>query len=86
MQGRQKKRLTKKDVPEPERSYCHAIFGKWIYALEESGIIVPSESTLRRRKEHKEKWKKKHREMSYRRSAKGKEELRRLKEQQKKPE
>lgn len=86
MQAKQEKRLSKKDVPEPERSYCHALFGKWLYALEEAGIIIPSEETLAKRAAHKAKWKKKHREMSYWRSAAGKAERAKLEEEKMKKE
>ena len=34
---------TKKDIPEQMRPYYRVYFGKWCYALEETGIVVPSE-------------------------------------------
>ena len=44
---------TKKDIPEEMRPYYRVYFGKWCYALEETGIVIPSEKTLERRRRHK---------------------------------
>ena len=44
---------TKKDIPEEMRSYYRVYFKKWCYALEECGIVIPSERTLARRMRHK---------------------------------
>ena len=46
-------RPKKADIPENIRPYYRVLFGKWIYALEEAGLSVPSEATLRRRQSHK---------------------------------
>ena len=47
----------KKDVPEEMRPYYRVLFGKWCYALEVAGIVIPSERTLARRMRHKNKHK-----------------------------
>ena len=44
---------TKKDIPEKMRPYYRVYFGKWCYALEAAGIVVPSQRTLDRRMRHK---------------------------------
>jgi len=64
---------TKKDVAGEIIGGCHSVFGKWVYALEAAGVKTPTEKTLTRRAHHKAKWKKRHKEMSRRRSAKLKE-------------
>ena len=46
----------KKDIPEQMRPYYRVYFGKWCYALEETGIVIPSERTLERRARKKEKY------------------------------
>jgi hypothetical protein len=33
-------------MPEKMRPYYRVYFGKWCYALEKTGIVVPSEHTL----------------------------------------
>ena len=47
---------TKKDIPERMRPYYRVYFGKWCYALEETGIVIPSEHTLERRAKEKGKY------------------------------
>ena len=47
---------TKKDIPEEMRPYYRVYFGKWCYALEETGIVIPSERTLERRARKKGKY------------------------------
>lgn len=49
---------TKKDIPEEMRPYYRVYFGKWCYALEACGIVIPSEHTLERRARHKNRHKK----------------------------
>jgi hypothetical protein len=44
---------TKKDIPDAIKPYYRVLFGKWCYALEASGIVIPSEATLERRRRHK---------------------------------
>ena len=44
---------TRKDIPEMMRPYYRVYFGKWCYALEKTGIVIPSEKTLERRRRHK---------------------------------
>ena len=44
---------TKKDIPDKMRPYYRVYFGKWCYALEECGLVIPSEKTLERRRRHK---------------------------------
>ena len=44
---------TKKDIPEEMRPYYRVYFGKWCYALEAAGIVIPSQRTLDRRMRHK---------------------------------
>ena len=61
---------TKKDVTSEIIGGCHSVFGKWVYALEEAGVKIPTEKTLARRAHRKAKWKKLHKEMTRRRSAK----------------
>lgn len=51
---------TKKDIPEKMRPYYRVYFGKWCYALEIAGIVVPSERTLARRQRKKDKYNKLH--------------------------
>lgn len=46
---------TKKDIPEKMRPYYRVFFGKWCYALEVAGIVVPSERTLARRQHYKKR-------------------------------
>lgn len=48
---------TKKDIPEQMRPYYRVYFGKWCYALEVAGIVIPSERTLARRARHKDRYK-----------------------------
>ena len=52
---------SRKDLPEEMKPYIKKLFGKWCYALEESGLSKPSERTLERRRRRKEKWNKIHR-------------------------
>ncbi len=54
---------TKKDIPEQMRPYYRVYFGKWCYALEETGIVIPSEMTLARRARHKARYDRRHKEM-----------------------
>ena len=60
----------KSDIPEKMRPYFAVLFGKWCYALEASGIVVPSDATLARRRRHKEKYRKLHKKMRERARAK----------------
>ena len=48
---------TKKDIPEKMKPYYRLYFGKWCYALEECGIVIPSERVLARRERKKNKHK-----------------------------
>ena len=48
---------TKKDIPEKMKPYYRVYFGKWCYALEECGIVIPSERVLARRERKKNKHK-----------------------------
>ncbi len=48
---------TKKDIPEEMRPYYRIYFKKWCYALEEVGIVIPSQHTLERRARHKNRYK-----------------------------
>lgn len=61
---------TKKDIPEEMRPYYRVYFGKWCYALEETGIVVPSEHTLERRAKKKAKYNEKHQRMRAKSKAK----------------
>lgn len=54
---------TKKDIPEEMRPYYRVYFGKWCYALEETGIVIPSEHTLERRARKKARYNEKHKKM-----------------------
>ena len=54
---------TKKDIPEEMRPYYRVYFGKWCYALEETGIVIPSEHTLERRARKKGKYDRLHKMM-----------------------
>ena len=47
----------KKDIPEQMRPYYRVYFGKWCYALEGAGIVIPSERVLARRERKKNKHK-----------------------------
>lgn len=47
------RRPKKSDVQGMMHSYYRSVFGKWIYALEASGLSVPSAATLARRNRHK---------------------------------
>lgn len=47
------KKPTRKDIPETIMPYYRATFGKWCYALEAAGIVIPSQATLDRRMRHK---------------------------------
>ena len=61
---------TKKDIPEEMRPYYRVYFGKWCYALEETGIVIPSEHTLERRAKKKAKYNEKHQMMRAKSKAK----------------
>ena len=46
----------KADLPDALRNRIRVLFGKWCYALAESGLVTPSEKVLekrRKRAEHK---------------------------------
>ena len=53
--GRQPK---KSDMPEELKPIYRKVFGKWCYALEAAGIVIPSQRTLDRRMRHKMKHRK----------------------------
>ena len=61
---------TKKDIPEEMRPYYRVYFGKWCYALEETGIVIPSEHTLERRAKKKGKYDRLHKMMRAKKKAK----------------
>ena len=61
---------TRKDIPEKMRPYYRVYFGKWCYALEETGIVIPSEHTLERRAKKKAKYNEKHQRMRAKSKAK----------------
>ena len=65
---------TRKDLPDGMFPYFRNEFGKWCYALEESGVKPASEAVLERRRRKKEKLKAKHKAMSLYRSAAGRRE------------
>lgn len=50
----------KEDMTSKEIGAIRKVFGKWCYALEASGLQVPSEATLARRAIKAEKWDRKH--------------------------
>ena len=54
---------TKKDIPEKMLPYYRVYFGKWCYALEKIGIVIPSKETLERRARKKAKYDRRHRQM-----------------------
>lgn len=58
--GRKPKRA---DMDPKDLDQIKRVFGKWCYALEESGQQTPSEKTLERRKHKREKWERKHHKM-----------------------
>ena len=45
----------KKDIPDEIKPYFRVYFGKWCYALEAAGIVVPSERALARRQHYKKR-------------------------------
>ena len=51
------RRPTKKDIPDNMKPYYRVYFKKWCYALEECGLVTPSERTLARRARHKNRHK-----------------------------
>ena len=53
----------KKDIPEQMRPYYRVYFGKWCYALEETGVVIPSEKTLERRARKKERYDELHKKL-----------------------
>ncbi|MBR3201941.1 MAG: hypothetical protein IKG17_11510 [Mogibacterium sp.] len=57
----------KQDMTGKEVGAIKKCFGKWCYALEASGIQVPSEATLERRQAKKDKWARRHRASKERR-------------------
>lgn len=61
---------TKKDIPEEMRPYYRVYFGKWCYALEKTGIVIPSEHTLERRAKKKGKYDRLHKMMRAKKKAK----------------
>ncbi len=61
---------TRKDIPELMRPYYRVYFGKWCYALEKTGIVIPSEHTLERRAKKKAKYNEKHQRMRAKSKAK----------------
>ena len=61
---------TKKDIPERMRPYYRVYFGKWCYALEIAGIVIPSQHTLERRAKKKAKYNEKHQRMRAKKKAK----------------
>ena len=60
---------TRKDIPEKMRPYYRVYFGKWCYALEETGVVTPSEKTLERRARKKARYDEKHKKMRARAKA-----------------
>lgn len=60
----------KKDIPEQMRPYYRVYFGKWCYALEVAGIVIPSEHTLERRAKKKGKYDRLHKMMRAKKKAK----------------
>ena len=54
---------TRKDIPEKMRPYYRVYFGKWCYALEETGVVTPSKETLERRARKKARYDEKHQKM-----------------------
>ena len=62
----------KQDMTGKEVGAIKKVFGKWCYALEASGIQVPSEETLERRQAKKDKWSRRHRASKERRRIRNK--------------
>lgn len=54
------KRPKKCDVDSKELGAIKKTFGKWCYALEASGLAVPSPATVERRANKAKKWDRKH--------------------------
>ena len=48
----------KTEIPDDVRFSIKALFGKWVYALEEAGLRTPSEQVMRRRAKNQDHWKK----------------------------
>ena len=60
-------RPNKQEVDSKELGAIKKVFGKWCYALEASGLEVPSEETVKRRREKAKRWDRKHAEARRRR-------------------
>ena len=45
----------KKDIPDEMKPYFRVFFGKWCYALEAAGIVIPSERALARRQHYRKR-------------------------------
>ena len=66
------RRPRKQDMTGKELGMIKKCFGKWCYALEASGLQVPSEATLERRSAKARKWSRKHRAAKERRKLRNK--------------
>ena len=66
------RRPKKEDMTAKEVGAIRKCFGKWCYALEASGLQVPSKATLERRQAKKDKWSRKHKAMKDRRKLRNK--------------
>ena len=62
----------KEDMTGKELGMIKKCFGKWCYALEASGLRVPSEVTIARRQAKADKWSRKHRAAKERRKLRNK--------------
>ena len=62
----------KQDMTGKEVGAIKKCFGKWCYALEASGLQVPSEKTIERRKAKTKKWDRKHKAAKERRKLRNK--------------
>jgi hypothetical protein len=66
------RRPKKEDMTGKEIGAIKRCFGKWCYALEASGLQVPSEKTLERRQIKASKWGRKHRAAKMRKEMRNK--------------
>ena len=62
----------KEDMTGKEIGAIKRCFGKWCYALEASGLQVPSKKTLERREAKTRKWDRKHKAAKERRKLRNK--------------
>ena len=62
----------KEDMTGKEVGAIKKCFGKWCYALEASGLQIPSEKTLERREAKTRKWDRKHKAAKERRKLRNK--------------